>query len=177
MGLRQKSFGTFISKGAVFIIQFPIGILIARFLGPDGKGLLYLLFTAVALCALMGHLGLGTAAIYLIGREPTRLPAVVGNLLAVTAVVSGLVVSAGWLFLQVGRPDLYAQLPPWMWALAGGLIPIHMLRSLLRQVLSAVLRIKEINLLEVGAVAIHLLLCVLFVVIWHRGIAGTFWPK
>jgi O-antigen/teichoic acid export membrane protein len=174
LGLAKNSIGTFISKGAIFLLRFPIGILIARFLGPEGKGLLYLLFTSASMCVAIGNLGLGPAAIYFIGKDRRRLPAVLGNLLVAAVLISVIVSIAGWLFLQYGRPDIYAQLPLWMWGAAALLVLLQFLQSLLMQVLSAVLRIKEINLLEVVSVITYLFLLVLCVIMLHMGVAGAF---
>ena len=60
-----------------------------------------------------------------------------------------------------------------MWGIAALLVPIHLMRSLFMQVLSAVLRVKEINTVEVAAVLVNLLLLILLVVIFDMGIGGA----
>ncbi len=153
---------------------FPISILVARFLGPEGKGLLYLLFTTITLSAWLGNLGLGHAAIYFIGRDRSCLPGMVGNILLMTGIVSTFLIGGGWLFLQYRRPDLSPHFPLWIWLSVACLAPLHLLRELMIQVLSAVLRIKEINLIEVTLVSTHLLLLLVFVVLLERGVTGAF---
>jgi stage V sporulation protein B len=150
-----------------------MGILIAQFLGPEGKGLFYLLLASTALCTTVGDLGLGSASIYLISKDRKYLPAAVGNAFAITCAVGAFVGIFGWLFLQYGRPDLYVQLPAWMWIVAAFLVPLHLLRDLLTQVLYAMLRIKEVNLLEVTAIASHLFLTVVFFVMLGWGFGGA----
>jgi hypothetical protein len=83
-----------------------------------------------------------------------------GNVIAVTMAVGASVGMLGWVFLQYGRPDIYAQAPLWVWGMAALLVPLHLLRSLLMQVLSAVLRIKEVNIIEVVAIFIQIPLLV-----------------
>jgi len=174
LGLAKKSLGTFISRSAIFLFRFPIGIIIARFLGAEGKGVLYLLIVSISITVMATNLGLGPASIYFIGKDRKRLPAIVGNLLAVTGVLTVILAATGWLLLQYGRPEIYFQLPLWMWGIAVLLVPIQLLRSLLLQALSAVLRIKEINLVDVASIIIHLLLVVLFVIAFDGGIGGAF---
>ncbi len=177
LGLAKKSFGTFLSKGLVFLVGFPTSILVARFLGPEGKGLIYLLFTTITLSAWLGNLGLGHAAIYLIGKDRSCLPGMIGNILLMTGAVSAVLIGAGWLFLQYGRPDLLPHMPLWMWISVAFLAPLHLLRELLVQVLSAVLRIKAINVIEMTTVGIHLLLLLGLVVFGEQGVSGAFWAR
>jgi O-antigen/teichoic acid export membrane protein len=174
LGLARNSVGTFISNAVVYLMHFPIGILVARFLGPEGKGLLYLLTLSVIMCAALGNFGLGSAAIYFIGKERSRLPAVVGNLLATTGIVGVIVNGAGWIFLYYIRPDIYVQLPVWVWMSVALLVPLHLLQTLLMQALSALLRIKEINRLTMAAAFIELCFLLAFLVLLDGGIGGAF---
>jgi O-antigen/teichoic acid export membrane protein len=174
LGLAKNSLGTFISKVAIFLLRFPIGILIARYVGPEGKGVLYVLFVSITMAVAIGNLGLGPASIYFIGKDKRRFSVMVGNLLMIVSIVSVIVTVAGWIFLQQMRSDIYVKFPLWMWCIAMLLVPMRLLSSLLMQVLVAILRIKETNLLEVADVAVHLLLLVLFVVVMSEGIEGAF---
>jgi O-antigen/teichoic acid export membrane protein len=174
VGLARNSLGTFVAKAVVFLLHFPIGILTARFLGPGGKGVLSLLVVSLTMSVTLGNLGLGPASTYFIGRDRKSLPVIMGNLLTVTGIVGVILSGGGWLLLRYGRPDIYAQLPFWIWGIVLLLVPIHLLRMLLLQVLAAVLRIKEINLLEVASITLNLLLFILLVVVMNRGIGGAF---
>jgi stage V sporulation protein B len=146
----------------------------ARFLGPSGKGLLYLLIVWLSICAQLASLGLGEASIYFIGKDRNRLPVIVSNLLITTSLLGVVLVGAGWLVLQYSRPDIYDQFPLWIWGIVAFLVPLHLLQSFLTQVLSAILRIKEINLIEITKVIAQLLLFVLLVIIMGQGIKGAF---
>lgn len=174
MSLAKKSLGTLVSRVVKLFLRFPLGILIAQFLGPEGKGLLHLLFMSATICAAIGYLGQGPAAIYFIGKDRERLPAVLGNLLLVGGVISIILVSAGWLFLSYLRPDLYVQLPLYIWILMAFLVVITILHGFFNQVLSAVLRIKEINIIDVVRVVLDLTLFVLVVIIAGAGVEGAF---
>jgi len=173
LGLAKNSFGTFISQIIAHILRFLIGVMTARFLGPEGKGLIYLLIVSISISVALGNFGLGPASIYFIGKDRNNLPSTLTNLLVATGVISVVLMSLGWLFLQYGRPDIYFQFPLWMWGVVALLIPIHLIQSFFMQVLSAILRIKDINLVDVGRVTAQLLLLVLLVVILGNGIKGA----
>jgi O-antigen/teichoic acid export membrane protein len=174
VGLAAKSLGTFVSKIAIFLIRFPIGILAARYLGPEGKGLLHLLVTSVLICSVLNNLGIGTASVYFVGKDRTRLSAIVSNLLALTVLMGIFTGIVGWAVLQYGRPDIYAQFPAWLWGVVAVLVPIHLLHSFSTNVLSSLLRIKEINILRVANTILQLLFFVAFVVLLERGMVGAF---
>jgi O-antigen/teichoic acid export membrane protein len=174
LSLAKNSLETFISQITGQIIQFVLGVITARFLGPEGKGFIHLLIVWLGIYTALGSLGLGQASIYFIGKDRKCLPIVLGNLLVVTAVISVFLGTAGWLFLQYGRPDLYAQFPIWIWAIVAFLVPIHLLQSLLMQLLSAMLRIRAINIVEVTRVIVQLLLFILLVFTMGNNLEGAF---
>jgi len=157
----------------VVLFRLPLGILMARFLGPEGKGLYHLIFLSVVLCAALGELGLGPASIYFIGRDRKLLPKILGNLFLVVGFISLFLTTGGLLFLVYLKPHVYASLPVWTWLLVGLLVPLQILESLLMQVLSAVLRIKEISIIEVAAIVFQLLLVLLLVGVLGLRVQGA----
>jgi O-antigen/teichoic acid export membrane protein len=174
LGLTRNSLITFASQVAANLLQFVLGVLTARFLGPEGKGLIFLLIIWLSICVEFGTIGLGDASVYLIGKDRNRLPAALGNLLFVTAIVSLILGTAGWLFLQYGHPDTYHQFPLWAWLIVALLIPLQLLQTFLMRVLSAILRIKEIGIVEVSRTLLQLVLFVLLVATMDQGVAGAF---
>ena len=146
----------------------------ARLLGPEGKGLIYLLIVWFSLSTELGSVGLGDASIYFIGRNRKKLPVVFGTLLIAVATISILLVSGGWLFLQYRGATIYDQFPLWVWVIIALLVPIHLLEMFLMQMLSAILRIREINIVDVTRVTIYLLLFIFLVIIMGWGFNGAF---
>jgi stage V sporulation protein B len=122
----------------------------------------------------LGCLGLGDAAIYFIGRNRKNLPVVFGTLLVTVAALSSLLVGCGWLLLQYGRPELYDRFPLWMWIIIALLVPIHLLEVFLMQLLSAILRIREINIVDVTRATVQLSLFALLVIVMGAGFTGAF---
>jgi O-antigen/teichoic acid export membrane protein len=174
VGLAKNSLRTFISQVTAQVLQFVLGVMTARLLGPEGKGLIHLLIVWLAISTALGSLGLGQASIYFIGKDRKCLLITFGSLLIATAVMSVLLGTAGWLFLRYGPSDIYYGFPHWIWAMVALLIPVHLLQSFLMQVLSAILRISEINIVEVARVAVQFLLFVSLVFIMGMGLYGAF---
>jgi stage V sporulation protein B len=174
VSLAKNSLETFISQITGQILQFVLGIMTARFIGPEGKGLLHILIIWLGIYTALGSLGLGQASIFFISKDRNCLPMAFSNLILTTVVASVLLAPAGWFFLQYEEPDIYARFPLWIWAVIAFLIPIHLLQSLLMQVLSAILRIKEINIVGLTTVTVQLLLFLLFVAIMGTDFKGAF---
>ena len=64
---------TFTTKVLVLIIGTFAGIIIARFLGPEGKGIYVTLITLVGIISLLGSFGLESANTYFIGKKKFEL--------------------------------------------------------------------------------------------------------
>lgn len=79
-----------------------IGAIVARTLGPDGKGVLSLLQQSVGILVILGDLGLGIAAIYYISKGRVCAGTVLGNALVLLAGVSA--VALGGLALLLRSP-------------------------------------------------------------------------
>ena len=174
MGLAKNSLETLLSQCASLAVQLVIGVLIARWLGAEGKGQLYLLVVSINMVASFASLGLGPAAIYFIGKDRGCLPAVVTNLLVTTSIISVVVIAVGWVGVRFFQTHVYQQFPLWLWGLSAVLLPVHLVESLLMQVASALLRIRAINLITLTRSLLYLLLLVLFVRVDGAGVDGGF---
>jgi O-antigen/teichoic acid export membrane protein len=174
MGLASQSVGTFITFGVKFFLRFFIGILTARFLGPEGRGLWFLLFTSLNMSALIGDLGLGAAAIYHIGKDKKCLPEIMGNLLLLLGGATLVIGLVGGVFLRFGPAQVIAAFPFWMWVGIVLLIPVVLLEKSLAEVLFAQLHVKQANLTELMQATAFLCLIIVLVAIMDQGIAGAF---
>lgn len=80
-------------------LSFIVGILVARRLGPVGRGEYSLAMTAIGLITQFGTLGLHSANTYFLGRDRDRLPKLFANSMYAsvgTGLLAGLVVSTLW---------------------------------------------------------------------------------
>ena len=66
----RRTASVFLTQVLMFFVAFATSIVIARNLGPDGKGQLTLLTTFTGLLALATNLGIGSATIYYLNHRP-----------------------------------------------------------------------------------------------------------
>lgn len=64
MGLGRATLHTFVTQGLKFAFSFLLGILIARALGPEGRGEYGLVMLTLSLLVVVGNLGLPASAVY-----------------------------------------------------------------------------------------------------------------
>lgn len=94
-----------IAAGVLPVVALATGPILARTLGPDGRGYLGAVLASVALVPYLVTMGIGDAASYLVARR-RQTPAVVSLALGLTGAVAGAVGAAGlWLLAPVLLDD------------------------------------------------------------------------
>ena len=150
--VRQVS-ETYLTQLSIIALSFVNSILVTRLLGPDGRGLLAVAVTTSALGVQLGNLGLHSSNTYLVSRDPSVLPTLLGNSLAIGA-ASGVVALFG-LALLLTWPDL-APIHGLLLLLALASIPIGLTNLLLQNLLIGTQRIRTFNVIDlttrIGAV-------------------------
>ena len=122
-------------------------VVVARWLGPEGLGTLAVLNATVALALQIGSAGLPSANTYFIARDRQSLGPVWGNSV-VFALVTGSVLAAGVVLLAKLKPSLFGGVPESLLTIAAFSIPFQLLMLLGFNVLLAMGRIGQLNLLD-----------------------------
>lgn len=126
--LTSKLVAAFSSQVGLFIGDVLITILVARTLGPAGKGLFSLTATVAATVTILTHLSLSTGATHLAGRFPHLRPALAGNSLALAIGWGGIVTAIFALCLTGSWPQHLAALDARLWGMAlAAVIPLLLL--------------------------------------------------
>ncbi len=160
---------------AYWIIGAMIATLItARFLGPDGRGVIAAATSWVAMFVTFGHLSLANVVVYLIGRDGrSRLAVVAGSAMAITAaatLVAWVVVvslhtwTAGRIFEHVPLLVLlvaFAGLPFLLWMESGNSLLVVMGD------------LKRLNIAQAAGTTAGIILVVLAVVVMRGGAAAA----
>jgi O-antigen/teichoic acid export membrane protein len=135
--LQRRALGVFTTNVVVLGIAYVGSIIMARYLGADGRGLLAVILTATAVLAGLGGVGTHEAATYYASRRRRRQPFVLGNGLAHAGAL--LIVSVVVAYLLMG--ELQRHVAPrydeHIWLLAGLLVPSYYLFDLVSSLLSA----------------------------------------
>ncbi len=174
----EPAFGSFVSGVAltfitrVLMLAGVIGssILVARWLGPEGVGTLAVLNATVALTLQIASAGLPSANTYFIARDRRTLGSVWANAILFALIVgslSALVVFA----LGKLKPSLFGGAPSSLLGIAAFSIPFQLLILLGLNILLAVDRIGQMNLLDCLAPVFSLLSATVALVILGAGLA------
>jgi O-antigen/teichoic acid export membrane protein len=162
---------TFATRLVMLVGAVGASVIVGRWLGPEGLGALAVLNTTVVLALSIGSLGLTSANTYFIAQDRKRLGPVWANTL-VFAFASGsllalVVIAAAWI-----SPALFGKVSPSLVVIAAISIPFQMLTMLGLNVLLAMDRIGQMNLLDSMSPALMLLNAIMVLVVWHSKLSA-----
>jgi len=146
---------------------FGSGVIIARWLGPDGFGAYAVVNVTVALALQIGSAGLPSANTYFIARDRHTVGPVWANAIAF-ALVIGILLTAGVLALGWLRPSMFGGVSTRLLAIAAISIPFQLLFILNLNVLLALNRIRQLNLFDGLLPALVLANAVMALVLLHQ---------
>ena len=164
---------TILSRILTFITGIALSIVIARALGPQGKGIYSLAILFPSLIVTFTNLGIGSATIYYIGQRKYSLKEVLGSNLILGFFISAICIAFATvavfffqnLFLKgVSRIYLLISL---------ALIPAAVLYEYLSSILLGLQRIKEYNLTGIFKSLIFLILAIVILVGLKAGTMGA----
>jgi O-antigen/teichoic acid export membrane protein len=135
--LQRRTLGVFTTNIVVLAIGYVGSIILARFLGADGRGLVAVILTATAVLAGLGGVGTHEAATYYASRRARRRPYVLGNGLAHAAGLLVISLVAAYLLMGALQRHVAPHYDRRIWLLAGLLVPSYYLYELVTSMLSA----------------------------------------
>ncbi len=152
MSFRNQSALIFAASLVQLVFGMGAGVLTARFLGPEGKGIAILAFFVPSFLTSLGTLSLGEASTYFLGRgvEPRRI---VGNTVW-HALILGTVYAAGTIaLLGVLRAGVIRDVPVSLAILGLSTLPVMLLKNYGDGVLVGMKRVREF---VIGNLTLHL---------------------
>jgi O-antigen/teichoic acid export membrane protein len=138
---------TFATRLLMLVGVIGSSVIVARWLGPEGFGTLAVLNATIALALQIGTAGLPSANTYFIARDRESLGPVWANSV-VFALVAGSLLAVGVVLLDEIKPALFGGVTPTLLTVAALSIPFQMLTLLGLNVLLAMGRIGQLNLLD-----------------------------
>jgi len=170
--IEAGAFGSFASGVALTIVTRLLmlvgvvgsSVIVARWLGPEGLGSLAVLNTTIVLALSIGSLGLTSANTYFIARDRSTLAPVWANAI-VFSLFGGTLVAVAVLALAKFDPAVFASVSGDLILVAAVSIPFQFLLSLGLNVLLAMDRIRQLNLLDALAPAFALFNTIVVLVI------------
>lgn len=165
---------TLITKVVNLSLSLAVAAIIARWLGPEGKGILALALLVPGMLGLFLSGGINVANVYFAGSKRLDVPALSSNSVGFTilmtilgfAVVLGLT-SIGWL------ETIVPGVPTWIVLLAMLGFPTNLLNGLFSTILQGLQQIETVNWLNLIQRIITLFLTTLFVIVWKLSLPGA----
>ena len=138
----------FLAYVANAALTFGVAVIVARVLGPDGRGVYALFLLSASITQSVLSLGIGVSAVYHLGKRAYPLSRVVANsqqLTVVSLIVSGLLVLLAW--PTVGDALLDHGAPYWVFVFA---VPLFLNYNVLTNVFQGTSRFLAMNAIIVA---------------------------
>ncbi|MDD5082214.1 MAG: oligosaccharide flippase family protein [Dehalococcoidales bacterium] len=164
---------TFATQITTIILGIIAGIIIARALGPTGKGIYTLYILVPTLLAAVGNLGVGLANVYLGGSKQQGWDDLIANSL-ISGIALGIpltLIFAG--YYLVSRPAFLQELDPQLVLMTAGMLPFSLLTLFFSHILLGQNRIKEYNLVTLLPNAVSLILLSVLLLVLKMDVVGA----
>lgn len=139
---------TFIARAIVGGSGFVGGIIVARYLGADGVGIIAAIAVMNLLAVNICGFGLPSSITYLVARQPADSKRITGVAI-LYATLGGSLAALLLIGAAVLRPGLFGTVPPELVMIAAWAVPFQMLLQFSQAVLLGQRRIASYNLLDV----------------------------
>jgi len=167
---------TFLTSSVIFILAMASSIILARALGPEGRGIATLTLMIPPLLVMFGTFGTEVSNVYFAGNKKFKLDDIVSNSIALTILISIFLFS---IFYIVYRTPFFQNYmssnmisPLFLW-IAIASLPFNLLFIFLKNILLGKEHIGKMNLLGFYQAFIQLLLVLLFVVVLKLNVLGA----
>ena len=160
MSLARNIVTTFAARVALLGLAFVSSIMLARLLGPEGRGTLALVFLLPELANTLGRLGFDHANAVFAGLDPTGRRALVWQSVAIAGVAGGAMAIAGAGYVALGAPGFPAlvRAPLPLYLLALSLVPLGLVNEYWKAIVRGMNCIFILSLLEVATAVVALVL-------------------
>lgn len=161
---------TFITKIIFLGGSFIISVILARLLGPEGKGVVTALFVIPNMMVSLADLGVRQASAYYIGQEKYTVQDILSSSLLLWLITSVLSVTVVLTYYMVPFTDSYS----WILILIGiSFVPVKILVSYFNGVLQGQQKIGNMNIKVIIEFSTRLLFVVLLVWLLDLGVIGA----
>jgi O-antigen/teichoic acid export membrane protein len=179
MNLTSNILTTLLARMATLGLALISSIILARLLGPEGRGLFALVLLLPELAAAFGLLGFESANAVYAGLEPEKRRALVWHSVVVAVVMGGVLSIAGvcWLVFGGWGSQAFVHGPLWPYLLLLSIIPGRLVSEYWGAILRGMNHILLLNVVEVGTKLVSLALVLVFVAWLRLGVAGAIWAN
>jgi O-antigen/teichoic acid export membrane protein len=164
---------TFITRVLMLIFGIGASIIIARILGPGGKGIYSLAILLPTLLIAFTNFGIGPASVFFIGKRKYPLKEVFGNNIIYTISISIFAILIGLIVIFFFSNKLFPGVPIEYLLLALGLIPCLLFLGFVGHILLGLQKFKKYNFISFLQVFLFFILVAIFLLGFHLGIKAA----
>jgi O-antigen/teichoic acid export membrane protein len=174
--ITKNSAITFSTQILIFAMGFVASIILARVLGPEGKGIYALIVLVPALMLKLGSLGIEAANVYFTGSKQYGIKDIVSNSLLCGILLSSILI---FLFLGVFHLDIFQnylasnQINPFYLWIVVLTVPLSLLSGFMISVFLGAEKITIYNKINIFNSTFQLILLTVFLVILKKGVFGA----
>jgi len=143
----QDTVVTFVTRCLSVILGLVISVIIARALGPEGRGVYSLAILLPGLLVTFTNLGINPATVFYVAKRKYSLREVFGNNIILTVSISILTVSIGLIIIPCFHNELFPGVGNEYLLLALGLVPFPLFFDFISHILVGMQKIKAYNIL------------------------------
>ncbi len=171
--LAEDASGTFATRLVTMTFGLGTGIITARALGPEGRGIFSLAALFPATVVTLSKLGQGVASVYFIRREREDPGRIASNDLALAVIVGTVLVCISALASPALLGSVLRGVPFWALAVMLPMIPVLLTESYLYGVLQATDRFRVYNTRLLAEAVLTLTGMALVLLWWKAGLRGA----
>lgn len=164
---------TFASGALNLVLGILCSVVLARVLGPEGRGVYALATLLPSLIVTFGNLGIGPATAYYVARGDFSREEIVGSNVLFSLGIGGIGILGGLAVVLFCGETIFPGVPASYFVLALLLVPAEVFFSYLRYVLLGAHRIKEFNYVQIIHSALFLGFVALALLGLRAGVIGA----
>ncbi len=172
----KNSLISFITDVLVFVLGFPISIIIARTLGPMGKGVYSLILLIPSIIIVFANFGIGSANVYFVGSKRYKIQDIVSNSLILSFFLGSISVLMFWGLVQFDFFQKFIttnQIPLFYLWMIIFTIPISLLLDYFRNIIRGKGEIINYNKTRILEAFVQLVAVVIFLLLFKKGVFGA----
>ncbi|MBE0448936.1 MAG: oligosaccharide flippase family protein [Actinobacteria bacterium] len=159
-----------IAKLAGFLIAIPTSIIIARYLGPSGRGIFAVLAVITGIALQFGNFGFHASSVYFSAKDKNQIPSIAGVLI-IFGLTIGLFASLGIILISLLFPKVLLGDIPFLFLVVTLIsLPFAFTALFLQNLLLGMQRIYEYNFIDVAAKLLTLLMIIPLFLVFKKGI-------
>lgn len=164
---------TFITRVLQLILGVGTSIIIARVLGPQGKGIYSLVILFPTLLVTLGNFGIGQASVFYIGKKKYLPEEILANNVVLSFLFGIIGFLIGLIIILFFSSSLFPGVAKIYLFLALFLIPLQFFLSFANYLLLGLQRIKEFNFISLFQSFMFLVLLLIFLVVFSFGVKAA----